>query len=99
MVQLYVANALLLIGITLSPILWLIVMTWFLCAALKGLYRQFIRIRQLQAMPCHRCAYFSDCEQLQCAVNPHSALTEAAKDCPDFTPSNSTPAVIWSYHQ
>ncbi|MEM6520759.1 MAG: hypothetical protein AAF892_07285 [Cyanobacteria bacterium P01_D01_bin.71] len=98
MVQLYVSNALLLIGITLSPVLWLIVVGWFVYSAVRGLYRQLIQIRQLQAMPCHRCVYFSGCEQLQCAVNPYSALTESAKDCKDFTPSNSPQEVIWSYH-
>jgi hypothetical protein len=99
MAQTFVSNTLLIIGITLGPLSWLIVMVWFASLALQGLHRQFIQTRQIQTMPCYRCAYFSGCEQLRCAVKPDLALTKSAKDCRDFAPSGTTKEVTWWYHQ
>ncbi|MEM9121101.1 MAG: hypothetical protein AAGD09_24945 [Cyanobacteria bacterium P01_F01_bin.56] len=99
MAQIWVSNALLIVGISLSPFLWLVVMGWFIHSALNGLHRQLTKLQQQRTMPCFRCAYFSGCEQLKCAVNPYSALTGAAKDCRDFTLSSAIKDTSWWHHK
>ncbi|NEQ47732.1 MAG: hypothetical protein F6K00_31040 [Leptolyngbya sp. SIOISBB] len=95
MAQLWVSHTLLIVSIILGPVSWCCVMLWFASLALQGLHRQFVQIRQIQTIPCYRCAYFSGDEQLRCAVHPYSALTASAKDCRDFTPATSPQDVTW----
>ena len=54
-----------------------------LCALKQG----FQHLRRLHQIPCSRCAYFTGDYRLKCTVDPFSALTEAAIDCPDYQPS------------
>lgn len=40
--------------------------------------------RQMHAIPCTNCRYFTGEILLKCPVNPKAALTEQAIDCLDF---------------
>ncbi|MDB9529313.1 hypothetical protein PN498_25195 [Oscillatoria sp. CS-180] len=99
MTQELVTNTLLFVGIALGPLSLVVLTLWFAVAALRGLYRQFIQTRQIQLTPCYRCVYFSGSEELRCAVNPCEALTRSARDCQDFTPSQSPKQVTFWYHK
>ncbi|MBD1823750.1 hypothetical protein H6F51_14780 [Cyanobacteria bacterium FACHB-DQ100] len=48
--------------------------------------------RQLAQYPCKKCQFFNNNPYMKCAVNPHSAMTPAAKDCLDFRSRHSKQA-------
>lgn len=53
--------------------------------ALRKLHRQLLTRRA--ASPCKNCRFFQNNTCLNCAVHPTRVLTEAAYDCPDYSPT------------
>lgn len=45
-------------------------------------------VQHFYQSPCRSCRFFSENNQLKCAVHPSLVLTEAAKDCPDQWPQD-----------
>lgn len=99
MAQEFVSNTLLFVGVILGPLSLLVLMFWFIGLALRDLRRELIQMRQFRSTPCHRCLYFSGCEELKCAVNPYEVLTQAAQNCKDFTPSSAPKQVTCWYYK
>lgn len=42
--------------------------------------------KQAAQLPCKKCRFFSNNPYMKCAVNPYTAMTKAAMDCPDYLP-------------
>ncbi|MGD1904946.1 MAG: hypothetical protein ACFB0C_03025 [Leptolyngbyaceae cyanobacterium] len=93
MAQEYVSNAILLMGVVAGPLALLLTLLGFARLAMLDLQRQWVQARLLRSTPCHRCLYFSGCEELMCAVHPYRVLTQAAKDCRDFEASQISKAL------
>jgi hypothetical protein len=84
-------NVLLLFGVLFGPVLFMGVIIWH--AVKTG--RDWVRDRKQnlfdRSLPCQNCCYFSNCEVLPCAVNPHEVLTAEARSCLDFSPIEALP--------
>lgn len=76
-------------AVLLGPFLLLCLMAWFMVQAFVDIKFKVMRLYQQRATPCGHCAYYTGCKELACAVQPCLALTSAAKDCRDFTPTET----------
>jgi hypothetical protein len=47
------------------------------------------KINSLNKLPCQNCEFLCNNNYLKCAVQPSMVMTEAAKNCPDYSPQNS----------
>jgi hypothetical protein len=47
------------------------------------------KVNSLNKLPCQNCEYFCSNNYLKCAVQPSMVMTEAAKNCSDYSPQNS----------
>lgn len=54
---------------------------------LKALESRTNPVKKYHQSPCSNCKFFKNNPYLKCAVNPTSVLTEEAKNCPDYSPS------------
>ncbi|MEM6252566.1 MAG: hypothetical protein AAF821_06540 [Cyanobacteria bacterium P01_D01_bin.156] len=73
------------VAIIMGPLLLLCLMAWFTVQAFVDIKTKALQIYLQRSTPCGRCAYYTGCKELACAVHPYLALTQAAKDCRDFT--------------
>lgn len=46
-------------------------------------------INSLNKLPCQNCDFFCSNNYLKCAVQPSMVMTEAAKNCSDYSPKNN----------
>ena len=46
-------------------------------------------INSLNKLPCQNCEFFCSNNYLKCAVQPSMVMTEAAKNCSDYSPKNN----------
>jgi hypothetical protein len=46
-------------------------------------------VKNLNKLPCQNCDFFCSNNYLKCAVQPSMVMTEAAKNCSDYSPNNS----------
>ncbi|MEM7061612.1 MAG: hypothetical protein AAF572_00370 [Cyanobacteria bacterium P01_B01_bin.77] len=87
----------LVIAILLGPFLLVSLMAWFTVQAFMDIKSKALRLYRQRSTPCGQCAYYTGCKELACAVQPYLALTSAAKDCRDFTPTE-TPHPMTTEH-
>ncbi|MDY6902464.1 MAG: hypothetical protein SWZ49_31015 [Cyanobacteriota bacterium] len=50
----------------------------------KELYNQAVALKRLSSVPCYKCRFFDNNQQLPCAVQPTVALSEEAFNCKDY---------------
>ena len=74
------------VGVTIGICAVLLFCAWRILYTLK---QGTSYIRRLHQVPCSHCAYFTGDYRLKCAVNPISALTEAAIGCSDYVSNSS----------
>lgn len=86
--EVFITNCLLFIAVLLGPLLLLSLIVLFTAQAFIALKHKAIRIYRLRSTPCGQCLYHTGCKELACTVQPCLALTKAANDCQDFTPTN-----------
>lgn len=79
-----VSNALLLLGVLIAPFVMFSWMSYHLGKAISTEIARRKKQHFLSSLPCSRCRYLSDCESLQCAVNPTAVFTTDALTCCDF---------------
>ncbi len=48
------------------------------------------KINNLNKLPCQNCEYFCTNNYLKCAVQPSIVMTEAAKNCSDYSPKTKS---------
>lgn len=80
----YFASIMLLVGVSLCPLLVIVLFLWFLTLAAIKIKNFLIRQRQWRSTPCPNCIYFTKHQELRCAVNPCHVLTKNAVNCRDF---------------
>ena len=85
----FITNCSLFIAVLLGPLMLLSLLVWFTVQAFVELKYKAIRLYRIRSTPCGQCLYFTGCKELACTVQPCLALTKAAKDCQDFTPTDS----------
>ena len=55
------------------------------CWSLLGMIWDAVaKAKTMHQIPCTNCRFFSGDYRLKCTVNPHTANTEQAINCPDF---------------
>ncbi len=64
----------------------IIFLFWFLGLAIIQIKDQVTKWRQWHSTPCPHCIYFTNCDELKCAVNPCQVLSKNAVNCRDFAP-------------
>jgi hypothetical protein len=69
---------------SLSPILIMLGLAYFLMVALQRLRDGMQYLQKLHQVPCSGCVYFTGNYQLKCAVHPCRALSEEAINCFDY---------------
>lgn len=72
-----------LLSVLLACFAWTFVFA-VLSTVVAAIGRSMRIARQMHAIPCTNCRYFTGEMLLKCPVNPKAALTEQALDCPDF---------------
>ena len=82
----YFASIMLLVGISLCPLLVIAFLFWFLALAVIKIKNILIKRKQWRSTPCPNCIYFTQYQELRCAVNPCQVLTKYAVNCSDFEP-------------
>lgn len=76
----------LLLGVALCPLMLIFFLLWFLGLAIIKIRDEIIKRRQWHSTPCPHCIYFTNHDELRCAVNPCQVLTKNAVNCRDFEP-------------
>ena len=74
------------LGVALCPLMLIIFFFWFLGLAIIQIKDKVTKWRQWNCTPCPHCVYFTNCDELRCAVNPCQVLTKNAVNCRDFAP-------------
>ncbi|MDZ8188033.1 MAG: hypothetical protein RMX96_24670 [Nostoc sp. ChiSLP02] len=81
------------IAVSLSPLGFIIGWLGFLIVIQKIRsfldYKMVFPIRTPHKVPCKNCQFYSNNNYLKCAVQPSLVLTEEAKNCPEYSPTNS----------
>ncbi|MEM8832080.1 MAG: hypothetical protein AAGE96_22405 [Cyanobacteria bacterium P01_G01_bin.19] len=80
----YFASIMVLVGVSLCPLLVIVLFLWFLTLAAVKIKGFVIKQRQWRSTPCPNCIYFTKHQELRCAVNPCQVLTQDAVHCRDF---------------
>jgi hypothetical protein len=62
----------------------LVVLFYYLRAALAKLDRDWQYLKRLHQIPCDRCIFFTGEYNLKCTVHPSKALNEEAIGCSDY---------------
>jgi hypothetical protein len=71
-----------------SIMAWLLVVlvVWSLVSALRQVVDN---AKQMHAVPCASCQFFTNTHFLKCPVHPSTALSLDAINCPDYCPGGS----------
>lgn len=80
------------IGLALVPVTFVITLAFLFFKQVKyrkELYNQAVTLKRLSSVPCYKCRFFNNNQQLPCAVQPTVALSEEAFNCKDYTNKNS----------
>ncbi|NES87178.1 MAG: hypothetical protein F6K10_40950 [Moorea sp. SIO2B7] len=80
------SSMILALGVFLCPLILIILLWWFLGLAIIKIRDEIIKHRQWHYTPCPHCVYFTNNQELRCAVNPCQVLTKNAVNCRDFEP-------------
>jgi hypothetical protein len=84
MAETILVNSIILGIALLCPLFLVVLLSGFCWAMIVAFQESRPRLQRLHSIPCDRCAYFTGCRYLQCAVHPCRAFTEEAIECPDF---------------
>ena len=76
------------IGLAVLPVAFVITLAFLFFKRVKHrkeLYNQAVALKRLSSVPCYKCRFFDNNQQLPCAVQPTVALSEEAFNCKDYT--------------
>ena len=77
------------VGLAIVPVTFVITLAFILFKQVKyrkNLYTQVVNFKAFSSIPCRKCQFFDNNQQLPCAVQPTLALTVEAVNCADYTP-------------
>ena len=76
------------IGLAIIPVVFVTALAFLFFKQVKyrkERYHRTATIKRLSSIPCYKCKFFDNNQQLPCAVQPSMVLTEQAFDCSDYT--------------
>jgi len=76
------------IGLAIIPVAFVITLAFLFFKQVKyrkELYNQAVTLKRLSSVPCYKCRFFDNNQQLPCAVQPAIVLSEEAFNCKDYT--------------
>lgn len=77
------------IGLAFIPVAFVITLAFMFFKQVKyrkNLYTQLVNLKHLSSIPCRKCQFFDNNQQLPCAVQPAVVLSEEAINCSDYAP-------------
>mgnify|MGYP001802855221 CR=1 FL=1 len=75
------------ISLAIIPVAFVITLAFLFFKQIKyrkELYNQAVTLKRLSSVPCYKCRFFDNNQQLPCAVQPTVALSEEAFNCQDY---------------
>lgn len=81
------------VGLAIIPIAFLITLAFIFYKQVK--YRKYLHtkanaLKLFSTIPCRKCQFFNNNQQLPCAVQPSLVLSLEAVNCSDYTPKNKS---------
>jgi hypothetical protein len=77
------------VGLAVIPVAFVIALTFIFFKQVKyqkNLYTKLITLKRFSSIPCRKCQFFDNNQQLPCAVQPALVLSEEAVNCGDYAP-------------
>ncbi|MGB3757090.1 MAG: hypothetical protein WBA07_12045 [Rivularia sp. (in: cyanobacteria)] len=77
------------VGLAIIPVAFVVTLTFLFFKQVqdrKNLYTKLVNLKRFSSIPCHKCQFFDNNQQLPCAVQPAVVLSEEAMNCSDYAP-------------
>ncbi len=77
------------VGLAVIPVAFVITLAFIFFKQVKyrkNLYTQLVNLKRISSIPCRKCQFFNNNQQLPCAVQPALVLSEEAVNCGDYAP-------------
>lgn len=77
------------IGLAFIPVAFVVTLAFIFFKQVqyrKNLYIKLVNLKRFSSIPCHKCQFFDNNQQLPCAVQPAVVLSEEALNCSDYAP-------------
>ncbi len=77
------------IGLAFIPVAFVVTLAFIFFKQVqhrKNLYIKLVNLKRFSSIPCHKCQFFDNNQQLPCAVQPAVVLSEEALNCGDYAP-------------
>ncbi|MGB3652887.1 MAG: hypothetical protein WBA41_16960 [Rivularia sp. (in: cyanobacteria)] len=77
------------VGLAVIPVAFVITLAFIFFRQVKyqkNLYTKLVNLKRISSIPCRKCQFFNNNQQLPCAVQPALVLSEEAVNCGDYAP-------------
>jgi len=77
------------VGLAFIPVAFVVTLAFIFFKQVKdrkNLYIKLVNLKRFSAIPCRKCQFFDNNQQLPCAVQPAVVLSEEAVNCGDYAP-------------
>ncbi|WP_414621299.1 hypothetical protein [Calothrix sp. CCY 0018] len=77
------------VGLAFIPVAFVVTLAFIFFKQIKhqkNLYTKLIDLKHFSSIPCRKCQFFDNNQQLPCAVQPAVVLSEEAVNCGDYAP-------------
>ena len=77
------------VGLAFIPVAFVVTLAFIFFKQVKykkNLYTKLVTLKRFSAIPCRKCQFFDNNQQLPCAVQPAVVLSEEAVNCGDYAP-------------
>ncbi len=77
------------VGLAVIPVAFVIALAFIFFKQVKyqnNLYTKLVNLKRISSIPCRKCQFFDNNQQLPCAVQPALVLSEEAVNCGDYAP-------------
>ena len=77
------------VGLAVIPVAFVVTLAFIFFKQVKyqkNLYTKLVNLKRLSSIPCRKCQFFDNNQQLPCAVHPTVVLSEEAVNCADYAP-------------
>lgn len=77
------------VGLAFIPVAFVVTLAFIFFKQVKSrknLYTKLVTFKRLSSIPCRKCQFFDNNQQLPCAVQPALVLSEEAVNCGDYAP-------------
>lgn len=77
------------VGLAMIPVAFVVTLAFIFFKQVKdrkNLYIELVNLKRFSSIPCRKCQFFDNNQQLPCAVQPAVVLSEEAINCSDYAP-------------